>query len=60
MLTLGTGYAISVETISLFSTEFYMLLSLGIPFGFLTTNILFINQFPDAESDALTGKIIWL
>ena len=56
MLTLGTGYAISVETISLFSTEFYMLLSLGIPFGFLTTNILFINQFPDAESDALTGK----
>jgi len=56
MLTLGTGYAISVETISLFSTEFYMLLSLGIPFGFLTTNILFINQFPDAESDAITGK----
>ncbi len=56
MLTLGTAYAISIETISLFSTEFYMLLSLGIPFGLLTTNILFINQFPDAESDAKTGK----
>ena len=33
-----------------------MLLSLGVPFGFLTTNILYINQFPDAESDAKTGK----
>ena len=33
-----------------------MLLLLGIPFGLLTTNILFINQFPDAKSDAETGK----
>tara|TARA_Y100000768_G_scaffold387808_1_gene380385 strand:+ start:823 stop:2136 length:1314 start_codon:yes stop_codon:yes gene_type:complete len=56
LLTLGTGYAISSETISLFSSEFNILLSLGIPFGLLTTNILFINQFPDAESDAKTGK----
>ncbi|MEC7858315.1 MAG: UbiA family prenyltransferase [Bacteroidota bacterium] len=56
LLTLGTGFAISSETISLFSSEFYMLVSLGIPFGFLTTNILYINQFPDAKSDALTGK----
>ena len=56
LLTLGTGYAISSETINLFSTEFYMLLSLGVPFGFLTTNILYINQFPDAASDASTGK----
>ena len=56
LLTLGTGYAISSETITLFSSEFNMLLSLGIPFGLLTTNILFINQFPDAESDSKTGK----
>ena len=56
LLTLGTGYAISSESISLFSSEFNILLSLGIPFGLLTTNILFINQFPDAESDAKTGK----
>ena len=56
LLTLGTGYAISAETIGFLSSEFYMLLSLGIPFGFLTTNILYINQFPDAESDAKTGK----
>ena len=56
LLTLGTGYAISSETINLFSTEFYMLLSLGVPFGLLTTNILYINQFPDAASDASTGK----
>ena len=56
LLTLGTGYAISTETIAFLSNEFYMLLSLGIPFGFLTTNILYINQFPDAVSDASTGK----
>jgi len=56
LLTLGTGYAISSETINLFSTDFYMLLSLGVPFGLLTTNILYINQFPDAASDASTGK----
>lgn len=28
----------------------------GIPAGLLTTNILMINQFPDAEGDAVTGK----
>ena len=56
LLTLGTGYAISAETIVFLSSEFYMLLSLGVPFGFLTTNILYINQFPDADSDAKTGK----
>ena len=56
LLTLGTGYAITAETIGFLSSEFYMLLSLGVPFGFLTTNILYINQFPDAESDAKTGK----
>jgi 1,4-dihydroxy-2-naphthoate octaprenyltransferase len=28
----------------------------GIPVGLLTTAILWINEFPDAESDALTGK----
>jgi 1,4-dihydroxy-2-naphthoate octaprenyltransferase len=28
----------------------------GLPIGLLTTAILWINQFPDKESDALTGK----
>ena len=56
LLTLGSGYAISMESIVFMSSEFYILLSLGVPFGLLTTNILFINQFPDAESDAKTGK----
>lgn len=28
----------------------------GVPIGLLTTAILWINEFPDAESDALTGK----
>jgi 1,4-dihydroxy-2-naphthoate polyprenyltransferase len=29
---------------------------LGLPVGLLTANILLINEFPDAESDATTGK----
>ncbi|GAB4480848.1 MAG: hypothetical protein Kow00124_28000 [Anaerolineae bacterium] len=28
----------------------------GLPIGLLITAVLWINQFPDAESDALTGK----
>lgn len=30
--------------------------AIGIPAGLLTTNILLINQVPDAEGDAVTGK----
>ena len=56
LLTLGTGFAISTDTISLFSNEFYNLIFLGVPVGLLTTNILFINQFPDYKSDKLAGK----
>ena len=40
----------------LFSEDFYNAIYIGIPFGFLTTNILYINQFPDTVSDAKTGK----
>jgi 1,4-dihydroxy-2-naphthoate polyprenyltransferase len=30
---------------------------IGLPIGLFTTAILWINQFPDLEADALTGKI---
>ena len=40
----------------MFSNEFYNLIFLGVPVGLLTTNILFINQFPDYKSDKLAGK----
>lgn len=56
LLTLGSAFAISSETIELFSFDFYNFLLLGIPQGILTTNILFINQFPDYTSDKLSGK----
>ena len=56
LLTLGTAFAISSESIYLYSDAFYHFLFFGFPMGLLTTNILFINQFPDAESDAKTGK----
>ena len=36
LLTLGTGYAISVESIELYSNSFYALLLIGVPFGLLT------------------------
>ncbi len=32
----------------------------GLPYALLTTNILFINQFPDREADALAGKRHWV
>tara|TARA_B100000989_G_scaffold258830_1_gene208844 strand:- start:1345 stop:2697 length:1353 start_codon:yes stop_codon:yes gene_type:complete len=56
LLTLGTGFAIANETILLYSNEFYNLLILGVPIGLLTTNILFINQYPDYASDKKVGK----
>ncbi|MAW50470.1 MAG: hypothetical protein CMC41_04975 [Flavobacteriaceae bacterium] len=56
LLTLGSGYALSVNTIEFLSTEFQNLLLLGIPTGLLTTNILFINQFPDYKSDKMAKK----
>jgi len=56
LLTLGTGHAISNETITYLSNEFINLFLLGVPVGLLTTNILFINQFPDYKSDKLAAK----
>ena len=56
LLTLGTGFAIANETILLYSNEFKNLLLLGVPIGLLTTNILFINQYPDHASDKKVGK----
>ena len=56
LMTLGALFAISSSTIELFSDLFYMALLLGIPHGLLTTNILYINQYPDTISDAKTGK----
>jgi 1,4-dihydroxy-2-naphthoate octaprenyltransferase len=32
----------------------------GLPYALLTTNILFINQFPDREADAQAGKRHWV
>ena len=56
LLTLGTGFAISSDTIILYSQEFYNLILIGVPLGLLTTNILFINQYPDYTSDKEVGK----
>ena len=33
---------------------------LSLPLGFLVMGILYINQFPDAELDAISGKLHWV
>jgi 1,4-dihydroxy-2-naphthoate polyprenyltransferase len=49
LMVAGTVFAL---TGSLSWLDFFI----GLPIGLLTTAILWINQFPDVEADALTGK----
>jgi len=49
LITLGTGYAIE----GVMTLDYFLI---GVPMGFIVTNILWINQFPDYEADASVGK----
>ncbi len=49
LVTLGTVYVLTQELSALAFLA-------GVPAGLLTANILLINEFPDAKSDATTGK----
>jgi len=49
LVTAGMVYVLSGE-IS------FLTFLIGLPVGLLTANILLINEFPDAKSDATTGK----
>lgn len=53
LVVIGTYYVQAQE----FS---YGALMAGIPVGFLITNVLFINQFPDREADRAVGKSHWV
>ena len=55
LLTMGTGLAM-IQFDSIEGMHITNLMLLGVPLGFLTTNILLINEFPDMKSDAKTGK----
>lgn len=33
---------------------------IGLPYGLLVTNLLYINQFPDRKADAAVGKCHWV
>ena len=55
LMVLGTGFAIFNGNF-LASSYFNDLLTLSLPVGLLTTNILLINEFPDYEGDLKTGK----
>ncbi len=49
LVTLGTHYVLAQDLS-------WMAFFIGLPAGLLTANILLINEFPDAASDATTGK----
>ncbi|WP_425422616.1 UbiA family prenyltransferase [Phaeodactylibacter xiamenensis] len=49
LVTLGIVYVVTQQLSP-------MAFLIGLPVGLLTANILLINEFPDAESDAKTGK----
>ncbi len=49
LVTLGTAYVMTQELS-------WLAFLAGVPAGLLTANILLINEFPDAPSDAKTGK----
>jgi 1,4-dihydroxy-2-naphthoate octaprenyltransferase len=49
LVTLGIVYVVTQQLSP-------MAFLVGLPVGLLTANILLINEFPDAESDAKTGK----
>jgi len=57
LLTIGSAFAMSTNTINLNYEDIRDFALIGLPLGLLTTNILFINQFPDYNSDKITGKI---
>ena len=56
LLTVGSAIAMSTDTIVLDYQNLRDFILIGIPLGLLTTNILFINQFPDYNSDKISGK----
>ncbi len=57
LLTVGSAIAMSTNIIVLDYQNLRDYILIGIPLGLLTTNILFINQFPDYNSDKISGKI---
>tara|TARA_B100001093_G_scaffold151185_1_gene143905 strand:- start:1982 stop:3304 length:1323 start_codon:yes stop_codon:yes gene_type:complete len=57
LLTLGSAFAMSNIPLDITYDVLKEFILVGIPLGLLTTNILFINQFPDYNSDKKSDKI---
>ena len=57
LLTLGSFFAMSNSEVAINFEALKLFLLIGIPLGLLTTNILFINQYPDYKSDKKSDKI---
>ena len=57
LLTLGSLFAMSNTPLDINFHTLKDFILIGVPLGLLTTNILFINQFPDYLSDKKSDKI---
>lgn len=57
LLTLGSLFAMSNTPLDINFHTLKDFILIGVPLGLLTTNILFINQFPDYISDKKSDKI---
>ncbi len=56
-ICLAFGPLVTMGTIFVLTQQLnFITFLIGLPAGLLTTNILLINEFPDAESDEKTGK----
>lgn len=56
-IALAFGSLVTLGTVNVLTESLnWIAFVIGIPMGLLTANILLINEFPDAASDASTGK----
>ena len=56
-IALAFGSLVTLGTVNVLTESLnWMSFIIGMPMGLLTANILLINEFPDAASDATTGK----
>jgi len=52
ILTMGTG--------AVFGAPLAEFVPLGVPFGLITLNIIFLNEIPDYKADKIAGKRNWV
>jgi len=60
-VALGFGLLIPIGTVFVQQQTWnWEVLLVSLPYGLLVTNILYLNQFPDRQADAIAGKHHWV